>query len=153
MSKEALKLALSKIKSARDCHPNAVQELIFEAEELLEQALAAPVQEPVAILNHAHGVYAFRSVNLQGLPDGEYQIYTTPPAAPDLQAELDATNRQVEILSDALAESRAAVPDLLEALQAIVKSLSDQDDEGMIEHAQPMIDARAAIAKATGGAV
>jgi predicted nucleic acid-binding Zn-ribbon protein len=27
-------------------------------------------------------------------------------AAPDLQAELDATNRQVEILSDALAKSR-----------------------------------------------
>ena len=37
------------------------------------------VQEPVAVLNHAHGVYAFRSVNLQGLPDGEYQVYTTPP--------------------------------------------------------------------------
>jgi hypothetical protein len=31
------------------------------------------------------------------------------PAAPDLQAELDATNRQVEILSDALAESRREV--------------------------------------------
>jgi hypothetical protein len=31
------------------------------------------------------------------------------PAAPDLQAELDATNRQVEILSDALAESRRQV--------------------------------------------
>jgi hypothetical protein len=31
------------------------------------------------------------------------------PAAPDLQAELDATNRQVEILSDALAESRRGV--------------------------------------------
>jgi uncharacterized protein YukE len=31
---------------------------------------------------------------------------TTPPAAHDLQAELDATNRQVEILSDALAESQ-----------------------------------------------
>ena len=30
-------------------------------------------------------------------------------AAPDLQAELDATNRQVEILSDALAESRREV--------------------------------------------
>ena len=44
----------------------------------------------------------------------------------------------------------AAAPDLLEALQSIVKSLADQDDEGMIEHAQPMIDARAAIAKATG---
>jgi len=44
----------------------------------------------------------------------------------------------------------AAAPELLEALQAIVKSLVDQDDEGMIEHAQQMIDARAAIAKATG---
>jgi hypothetical protein len=44
----------------------------------------------------------------------------------------------------------AAAPDLLEALQVIIKSLADQDDEGMIEHAQPMIDARAAIAKATG---
>jgi hypothetical protein len=39
------------------------------------------VQEPVAVLNHAHGVYAFRSVNLQGLPDGEYQVYTAPLAA------------------------------------------------------------------------
>jgi hypothetical protein len=42
-------------------------------------------------------------------------ISMPPPAAPDLQAELDATNRQVEILSDALAESRrevaAMVPD------------------------------------------
>lgn len=45
----------------------------------------------------------------------------------------------------------AAAPELLEALQAIVKSLVDQDDEGMIEHAQQMIDARVAIAKATGG--
>lgn len=43
--------------------------------------------------------------------------------------------------------------ELLKALQAIIKSLADQDDEGMIEHAQQMIDARAAIAKATGGAV
>jgi hypothetical protein len=41
--------------------------------------------------------------------------------------------------------------ELLKALQAIVKSLADQDDEGMIEHAQQMIDARAAIAKTTGG--
>jgi len=36
------------------------------------------------------------------------------PAAPDLQAELDATNRQVEILSDALAESRRQVAALQE---------------------------------------
>ena len=45
----------------------------------------------------------------------------------------------------------AAAPDLLDALKAIVKSLAEQDDEGLIEHAQQMIDARAAIAKATGG--
>ena len=42
----------------------------------------------------------------------------------------------------------AAAPDLLKALKAIVKSLADQDDEGLIEHAQQMIDARAAIDKA-----
>jgi len=35
-------------------------------------------------------------------------------AAPDLQDELDATNRQVEILSDALAESRREVAKLKE---------------------------------------
>ena len=46
----------------------------------------------------------------------------------------------------------AAAPELLAALMAIVKSLADQDDEGMIEHAQQMIDARAAIAKAGGAA-
>lgn len=46
----------------------------------------------------------------------------------------------------------AAAPELLAALEAIVKSLADQDDEGLIEHAQQMIDARAAIAKARGEA-
>lgn len=53
----------------------------------------------------------------------------------------------------AIANARliAAAPDLLEALKAIVKSLADQDDEGLIENAQQMIDARAAIDKATGG--
>ena len=44
----------------------------------------------------------------------------------------------------------SAAPDMLAALEAIVKSLSDQDDEGLIEHAPAMINARAAIAKAKG---
>jgi hypothetical protein len=39
-------------------------------------------------------------------------------AAPDLQAELDATNRQVEILSDALAESRREVDALVALARA-----------------------------------
>jgi hypothetical protein len=43
-----------------------------------------------------------------------------PPAAPNLQAELDATNRQVEILSDALAESRREVA-ALKAVQEPVR--------------------------------
>ena len=50
--------------------------------------------------------------------------------------------------SEANARLIAAAPDLLKALKAIVKSLADQDDEGLIEHAQQMIDARAAIDKA-----
>jgi hypothetical protein len=37
------------------------------------------------------------------------ELETFIRSAPDLQAELDATNRQVEILSDALAESRREV--------------------------------------------
>lgn len=45
----------------------------------------------------------------------------------------------------------AAAPDLLEALHAIVSSLSDNDEEGLIEHSEQIIAARAAIAKATGG--
>ena len=47
---KALKLALGKIKSARDCPFSAIDALLFEAEGILEQALAsqpAPVQEPV----------------------------------------------------------------------------------------------------------
>jgi hypothetical protein len=37
------------------------------------------------------------------------ELETFIRSAPDLQAELDATNRQVEILSDALAESRREI--------------------------------------------
>jgi hypothetical protein len=59
----------------------------IEVYEAIEQALAAPAQEIVCSTGLCH-----------------YK-----PAAPDLQAELDATNKQVEILSDALAESRREV--------------------------------------------
>jgi len=52
--------------------------------------------------------------------------------------------------NEANARLIAAAPDLLAALETIVKSLADQDDEGMIEHVEPMVAARAAIAKATG---
>jgi hypothetical protein len=55
MKDEALKLAIGKIKSARDCHFAAIDPLLFEAEEILEQALAAqqehePENEPFVSL-------------------------------------------------------------------------------------------------------
>lgn len=55
-----------------------------------------------------------RGLSLDDARVQDWQDNTTPPAAPDLQAELDATNRQVEILSDALAESRREVAKLKE---------------------------------------
>jgi hypothetical protein len=50
-------------------------------------------------------------------------------AAPDLQAELDATNRQVEILSDALAESRRDV----DALVALARADEREECAKMVE--------------------
>lgn len=54
--------------------------------------------------------------------------------------------------AEANSDLTAAAPELLEALQAIVKSLVDQDEEGLIGHAEPIISARAAISKATRSA-
>jgi hypothetical protein len=80
---------------------------------------AAPVQEPVAqiYVKNGHWIDTPRA-DVKGLEDGLHSLYNTPPAAqpaPDLQAELEATNRQVEILSDELAESRRE----LAALKAV----------------------------------
>lgn len=44
----------------------------------------------------------------------------------------------------------AAAPELLSLLVEVVSELSDTDDEGLIEHTDWMIKARAVIAKATG---
>jgi hypothetical protein len=72
----------------------------------LRKALAAPVQK--GAIGAAY----------QKSPWDEKGISMPPPAALDLQAELDATNRQVEILSDALAESRRAVNALVALARA-----------------------------------
>jgi len=87
----------------------------------------APVQEPVGYLFQHEETGLTTVVDVQQVEWGfeknnpRHQkigpVYTTPPAAqpaPDLQDELDATNRQVEILSDALAESRREVAALQE---------------------------------------
>lgn len=76
---------------------------------------------------------------------------TQQPEALRLAEILELGSRQFN--KEAAAELRrlhALNAELLEALQNIVKSLADHDDEGMIEHAEQMIAARAAIAKAEG---
>jgi hypothetical protein len=63
-------------------------------------------------------------------------------AAPDLQAELEATNRQVEILSDALAESRREVDAMIalaraderEACAEVCEEYTDNDGGKFIDH-------------------
>jgi hypothetical protein len=84
----------------------------------------ATVQEPVATL-WQHGETGRTRITMPGdITDCDARwfkaadLYTTPPAAPDLQAELDATNRQVEILSDALAESRREIDALVALARA-----------------------------------
>jgi hypothetical protein len=72
---------------------------------------------------------------LQVLIECEEAMIATPPAAqpaPDLQAELEATNRQVEILSDALAESRRE----LAALKAVQEPVAIAD--GTFNHNCPI---------------
>ena len=46
----------------------------------------------------------------------------------------------------------AAAPELLEALEAIIKGLEASDEEGLIGHTEQIINAKAAIAKARGEA-
>lgn len=54
--------------------------------------------------------------------------------------------------ADLDAQLIASAPELLEALQAIVKSMVDADDEGLIEYADEIQNARRVIAKATATA-
>jgi hypothetical protein len=82
-----------------------------------------------------------RDVGLSWTP-GQFHtvpLYNTPPAAPDLQAELDATNKQVEILSDALAESRREVAALTAVQEPItwLKTIETLGGFGKFVEAKP----------------
>jgi hypothetical protein len=106
---EALKLAIQSLESCSGVpHWPAICATIVT----IKQALAAPVQ-PVAWFKHGpyedgeplSVVFENPHDDVCYSPLGFIESPTIKPA-PDLQAELEATNRQVEILSDALAESR-----------------------------------------------
>jgi hypothetical protein len=73
--KEAMAMALDALETLM-IERGSIYEKAIAA---LKEALAQPEQEPVAILNHAHGVHTFRNVKLKGLPDGEYLVYIHPP--------------------------------------------------------------------------
>jgi hypothetical protein len=128
MKDEALKLALEALelanyKVADYCNGYTIEE-VDDAITAIKQALAAPVQEPVAWIHVDAYQPSNRHLewkeNCKGYEGDwvKHPLYTTPPAAPDLQAELDATNRQVEILSDALAESRREIDALVALARA-----------------------------------
>ena len=95
---EALKLALEALEGI---HPGNMTPMAEEywnkAITAIKQALAASVQKGAIGAEYQKSPWDGKGISMP------------PPAAPDLQAELDATNRQVEILSDALAESRREV--------------------------------------------
>jgi hypothetical protein len=79
--RKAAKAALEKLEATPPAAPSQ-----YGSPELQAMIVARAIEkdraaQPVAILNHAHGVYAFRSVNLQGLPDGEYQLCIAPSEA------------------------------------------------------------------------
>lgn len=115
--------AITAIKQAR-----ALDKMADNARELgLDYE---PVQEPVAWMDRDGDLYA-NEPDKNWCPP-HYPLYTTPPAAqpaPDLQAELEATNRQVEILSDALAESRREVAQLKSQPAPLQEPLTDEHIE------------------------
>ena len=137
---EAMKLALDWYDSGHEDRE--------EFQAMIENLLATPAQEPVAweasATKFAMGrqLFLHKPENLASYIRVRLLIYgdTSPPsqeivcstglcqykpAAPDLQAELEATNKQVEILSDALAESRQEVA----ALKAVQESVTWQHIE------------------------
>ena len=117
MSKEALKLALEAITTYLSESPDPSEKAVeglCDAASAVRKALAAPAQEIVCSTGLCH-----------------YK-----PAAPDLKTELDATNKQVEILSDALAESRRQRPWIglsdEEKHEIELKAGITEDDDGYI---------------------
>jgi hypothetical protein len=157
MSKdETLKLVLEAITTYLSESPDPSEKAVeglCDAASAARKALAAPVQPLpfgvggglVAIKTllsrdpcvHANTAIEMIDAILKGQPAPVQEFVCSTglchykPAAPDLQAELDATNRQVEILSDALAESRREVA----ALKAVQEPVA-------LQHRKPICDSQ-----------
>jgi hypothetical protein len=129
--KEVLKLALEALETLM-LERGSIYDKAITA---IKQALAAPVKDNSNYRLDPPGLDPAGGTQVSKVWwDGDKLIAKPIPfvefykAAPDLQAELDATNRQVEILSDALAESRREVA-ALKAVQEPVAAECKFDRE------------------------
>jgi hypothetical protein len=76
MSKESINRALGKIKSARDCHPNAVDTLLFEVEEILEGVLAEQAAQQEIVQRYSPDGEGAMEID----SFGAWVKFTSPPA-------------------------------------------------------------------------
>lgn len=84
---------------------------------------------------------------------GPWRVWAKPGESPKVGPSSNCTVASIYYPPFGSAEANArliaAAPDLLDSLRELVKAFVDSDEEGLIEHAEPMQQARAAIAKAT----
>ena len=90
-----------------------------------------------------------RALWLNGATSEQFVVDTDNPAVvvSRYPSVYDATD-----IDQANAALDVAAPDLYAALKGLVEKLAIDDEEGLIECAEPMIAARAALAKARGEA-
>ena len=126
MKDEDLKLALEALEHLQPTALNSFYTIGARDKAItaIKQYLAASVQKGAI------------GAEYQKSPWDEKGISMPPPEAPDLQAELDATNRQVEILCDALAKSRrqrqwVGLTD--EQIDLFINGRGDEDDDDYVE--------------------
>jgi hypothetical protein len=121
MSREALKLALKALTPFST--PNWAGTGVDKANEAItaiKQALAAPAAQPAPVQGPDWKAEYLKSVESGCITLDELR---------EALAELDATNRQVEILSDALAESRREVA----ALKAVQEPVALRPEDVTVE--------------------
>ena len=134
-SREVMQQALEALKEfaqiARQDPTFTMKPAAFEVMDALRAALAEPEQEPVAWMcaNEELVWKGYSRFSQSKGGDWNIPVYTRPPAC------------------EANARLIAAAPDLLWALELLVAGIEGSVSQTFI----PLVKARAAIAKATGG--
>jgi hypothetical protein len=105
-------------------------------------ALAAPVQEPVATVIKKGADRQWMSERLASLPDGIYSLYTTPPAAA-VQEGRDWS--LLEATQESLREHMSEIKRLKEAQPAVPDAMTSADIQEHIEYVAGWNDCRQAM--------